>query len=78
MNESNIQNNEIIEFTMYNNVEKRNKDISIKIDNSRKTYANSEIDITIIEIKPDLDKIKYFLEIEKDELTEKEYRKKSI
>ena len=61
---------------MYNNVEKRNKDISIKIDNSRKTYANSEIDITIIEIKPDLDKIKYFLEIEKDELTEKEYRKK--
>ena len=38
LNEKNIKNNEIIELTMYNNIEKRNKDISIKIDNSRKRY----------------------------------------
>ena len=48
INEKDIKNNEIIEFTMYNNIEKKNKDISVKINNSRKTYTNSEIDATII------------------------------
>ena len=76
--EEDIKNNEIIELTMYNNIEKRNKDISIKIDNSRKIYTNSEIDITIIEIKPEEDRINNYLEIEEEEMTEKQYRKSSI
>ena len=78
LNENNIQNDEIIEFTMYNKEENSYKDFSIKIDNSRKRYTNSEIDITIIELKPEEDNIKYYLEIDEDKLTEKEYRKKSI
>jgi len=78
LNEKDIKNNEIIEFTMYNNIEKKNKDMSIKIDNSRKAYTNSEIDITIIEIKPVEDKINNYLEIDEEEMTEKQYRKKSI
>ena len=49
---------------MYNDIEKRNKDISIRINNSRRRYTNSEIDITIIEIKPEEDKINNYLEIE--------------
>jgi len=63
---------------MYNNIEKRNKNISIKIDNSRKIYTNSEIDITIIEIKPEEDRISNYLEIEKELMTEQQYRKSSI
>ena len=63
---------------MFNNIENRNKDISIKIDNLRKKYTNSEIDITIIEIKPEEDKIINYLEIDEEELTENQYRKKSI
>ena len=78
LNEKDIENNEIIELTMYNDKEKGNRDVSIKIDNLRKRYTNSKIDITIIEIKPEEDKINYFLEIEEKEMTEKEYRKKSI
>ena len=44
---------------MYNNKEKKTKDISIKIDSSRIRYTNKEIDIniTIIEIKQEEDKI---------------------
>ena len=34
LNENDIKNNEKIEFTIYNNIENKNKDISIKIDNS--------------------------------------------
>ena len=60
LNEKDIENNEIIELTMYNDKEKRNRDVSIKIDNLRKRYTNSKIDITIIEIKPEEDKINYF------------------
>ena len=78
LNEKDIQNNEIIELTMYNYIEKNNKDISIKIDNSRKRYINSEIGITIIEIKPEEDKINNYLEIDEEEMTENEYRKRSI
>ena len=33
LNENDLQNNEIIELTVYDNAEKSNKDISIKIDN---------------------------------------------
>ena len=79
LEEKDIKDNEIIELTMYNKKENRNKDILIKIDNSRIRYTNSEIDITIIEIKPEEDKINSnYLEIEEEEMTEKEYRKRSI
>jgi len=78
LNENHIKDNEIIDLTMHNNEEKSNKDISIKIDSSRKRYTNPEIDITIIEIKPKIDNINNYLEIDKDKLTEKEFRKKSI
>ena len=33
LNEEDIKDNEIIELTIYNNIEKKNEDISIKIDN---------------------------------------------
>ena len=79
LEEKDIKDNEIIELTMYNKKENRNKDILIKIDNSRIRYTNSEIDITIMEIKPEEDKINSnYLEIEEEEMTEKEYRKRSI
>ena len=78
LNENNFKDNEIIKITMNNSVEKENKDISIKMDNSRKRYTNSEIDITIIEIKPEEDNIENYLVIDENELIEKEYRKKSI
>ena len=46
------------------------------MDDSRIRYTNSEIDITIIEIKPEEDKINSnYLEIE-EEMTENEYRKR--
>ncbi len=67
---------------MYNNKEKKTKDISIKIDSSRIRYTNKEIDIniTIIEIKQEEDKINIgnYLEIEEEEMTEDECRKRSI
>jgi len=78
LKEEDIKNNEIIKLTIYNNIKEKDEDISITIDDSRIRYTNSEIDITIIEIKPDEDKIKYYLEIDEEELTEKEYRKESI
>ena len=79
LEEKDIKDNEIIELTMYNKKENRNKDILIKIDNSRIRYTNSEIDITIIEIKPEEDKINNnYLDIEEEEMTKKEYRKRSI
>jgi len=67
LKERDIKNNKIIELTLYNNIEKKSEDISITIDNSRKRYTNSEIDITIIEIKPEEDKIKNYLEIDEEE-----------
>ena len=41
LNENNFKDNEIIKITMNNSVEKENKDISIKMDNSRKRYYNN-------------------------------------
>ena len=78
LKEENIKNNEIIELTIYNNIKNKNEDIIIRIDDSRIRYTNSEIDITIIEIKPEEDKIKNYLEIDEEEMTEKQYRKSSI
>lgn len=42
----------------------------IKIDSKRRTFNDEEIDITIIEIKPKLDKIKNFLEVDEDIFSE--------
>ena len=81
LNENDINNNNKILKLMVNNKIKK-----IKIDNSRKIYTNpdEDIDITIIEIKPNEDGINNFLEIEKDDIyqdketIELEYKKKSI
>ena len=64
LKEEDIKNNEIIKLTIYNNIENKDEDISIEIDDSRIRYTNSEkdIDITIIEIKPEEDKIINYLE----------------
>ena len=40
--------------------------INIKIDNNRKLYTSKKYDTTIIEIKPEKDKIKFFLELDED------------
>ena len=78
LNENDIENKKIINIMINNEVKK------IKIDNLRKKYTNSDqnIDITIIEIRPNEDKIYNYLEIddinEKKENIEFEYRNKSI
>ena len=77
LNDKDLQNNNIIELS----INGKNK-IKITIDDSRKKYTNSEneIDITIIEIKPE-DGINNYLEIDEDsknEILESEYRNKSI
>jgi len=40
--------------------------INIVIDDNRKLYTSEKYDTTIIEIKPEKDKIKYFLELDED------------
>ena len=76
LNKDDIEDNKIIKLMINNKVKK------IEIDNSRKRYTNSDIDITIIEIKQNKDGIDKFLEIDdiyKDkENIELEYQKKSI
>ena len=80
LNKNDIDNNKIIELIINNKVK------TIKIDDSRKKYTNSDqnIDITIIEIKPIKDGINYFLEIEEDDIKKDketinlEYNNKSI
>ena len=80
LNKNYIYNNKIIKLMINNKVKE------IEIDNSRKKYINSDknIDITIIEIKPNIDGINNFLEIEKDDIKkdketiELEYNNKSI
>ena len=80
LNENDIDNNKIIKLMINNKVKK------IEIDNSRKKYTNSDknIDITIIEIKPEKDGINNYLEIDEEDINkekdiiELEYQKKSI
>ena len=48
LEEEDIKNNEIIKLTIYNSIEKKDEDISIKIDDSRIRYTNSEKDIISI------------------------------
>ena len=79
LNGNDIKNSKIIKIIMYNkdqNIEKK-----IRIDTSRKKYTiyneKKGIDITIIEIKPNKDKINNFLEID-DKILELECIRKSI
>ena len=60
INEKTIDNNKKIELTLNNDKVKR----TIRVDDGRKIYMNKEYDTTIIEIKPETDKIKYFLELD--------------
>ena len=86
LNEKDIENKKSINLIMYNEEKKIKREI--KIDESRKrfTYINKEegIDITIIEIKPNIDNINKFLEIDDkaleidNEIVELESKGKSI
>ena len=64
LNENDIENNKIIKLIINNEVKE------IEIDNSRKKYTNPDenIDITIIEIKPNKDKIHNYLELDEKEI----------
>ena len=78
LNKDDIDNDKIIKLMINNKIKQ------IEIDNSRKKYINSDknIDITIIEIKPNKDGINNYLEIyyiNKDKESLKlDYKKKSI
>ena len=80
LNENDIENNKIIKLIINEDVK------NIIIDNLRKKYTNSDenIDITIIQIKPQKDKIYNYLELDENEINknkeriELENKKKSI
>ena len=79
LNENDIENGKIIKFKIYNKENKKEEEKKISIDKSRKklTIYNEEIDITIIEIKPNKDEINNFLDID-EELLELDCKIKSI
>ena len=62
LNKDDIVDGKTIKITLYNNKEI----IKLKIDNSRKKITNEEFDFTIIEIKPNKDNIKSFLDIDEN------------
>ena len=62
INENSLEENKQVKLTLNNDAIKR----TIKIDNTRKIYMNKDYDITIIEIKPEIDKINSFLELDYD------------
>jgi len=80
LNDNDIENDKIIKLIINNGVKK------IKIDNSRKKFTNPDknIDITIIEIKPEKDEINDYLEIDENDIYQNkenidlEYINKSI
>ena len=79
LDDKDIDTNKIIEITFNDNKEFRN----INIDKSRIKFTKKEIDITLIEIKPEIDKINNFIEIDEEinndiNILEKIYRKKSV
>ena len=81
LNSNDIENDKIIEITV-NNGEKC-KNINIKIDETRKKFTSTKLDVTFIEIKPEIDNINTFLEIDEDvnkekEILDKKYREKPI
>ena len=78
LNENDINNDKIIDIMINNDVVKK-----IKIDNLRKKYTDKNIDVTIIEIKPNKDGIDNYLEIDdiikkEKEFIEQNFKKKSI
>ena len=81
LNEKDIENNKIIKLALNNN-----KEIEIIMDNRRKRYTNIKLDITFIEIRPDKDNIKHFMELDKEvinkdsenDILDLEYKNKSI
>ena len=81
LDENDIKNGKTISFKMYSKEKKKEEAKEIRIDNSRKKFIikNEEegIDITIIEIKPNTDKINNFLEID-NKILELDCKKKSI
>ena len=77
LKEENIKPNKIINISIDDDKWEK----KIKIEPKRKTFTDKELDITIIEIKPNKDEIKNFLEIDEDlfsEEYEKIYNKKEI
>ena len=60
INENTFLDNKEIKLTLNNDSQKR----TIKIDNTRKIYMNKDYDVTIIEIKPEMDNINNFLELD--------------
>ena len=78
LNQNDIKDNSIIEISINNEIKE------IKIDYERKKYSDKNIDITIIEIRPNKDGIYNYLELDEQEIykneknLELEYRKKSI
>ena len=79
LKEEDIDNNKNIELSFLGEMKKINK--KIIINDSRKKYTNPDIDISIIEMKPE-DGIKDYLEIDDDdtnnEFLESEYKNKSV
>ena len=79
LNENDIENNKGIKIILNNKEQKIIKEI--KLDKSRRRYTNINdeegIDITIIEIKPNIDNIYNFLEID-DETLDLECKRKSV
>ena len=66
ISEKTIINNKEIKLTLNNDKEKK----TIKIEKDRKIYISKENDTTIIEIKPEKDKINNFLELDDNILQE--------
>ena len=56
----NLSINNVINFSINNDKEKK----SLKIDKSRKVFTDEELDVTIIEIKPEEDGIKDFFDLD--------------
>ena len=82
LKEEDIQNNKSINLLIKN--DKKQKKKTIKINQSRIKFTNVELDFTFIEIKPFIDNVFNFLEIEEDllnrsqEVIELEYQQNSI
>ena len=76
LDESKIENNKILEFSI-NDGKKCKK---VQLDDSRIKYTNKKLDFTFIEIKPKLDGINYFLDIDENINSNLEniYNKESI
>ena len=60
LNQKYIEENKELQITLNDD----NEDRIIKLNDNRKIYTNEEYDTTIIEIKPDIDKINNFMELD--------------